>query len=37
MKYGYGYKLGVTLAKGPLSGGSRTVGRIIQFDLKEAS
>ena len=27
MRYGYGYKSEVTLAKGPLSGGSRTVGQ----------
>lgn len=27
MRYGYDYKSEVTLAKGPLSGGSRTVGQ----------
>jgi hypothetical protein len=38
MKYGYGYKSEVTLVKGPLFGGSRTVGHnYIQLDLREAS
>lgn len=38
MEYGYGYKSEETQAKGPLFGGSRTVGHnFIQFDLKEAS